>query len=80
MNLCDLKYDARTKVEENRICIFLWEAASLFQEHPDHIHTWKLFGPTTVLSAGHLAAPLPWLGLGALLKGTAVGVMKEGQA
>ena len=43
-----------------------------------HIHTWKLPNATTVWSAGHWAAPLERLGLGALLKGTSVVVMREG--
>ena len=45
-----------------------------------HIHTWKLPSTTTVWSAGHWAAPLERLGLSALLKGTSVVVMREGQA
>lgn len=43
-----------------------------------HIQTWKLCSKITVLSTDHWAAWLEWLG--ALLKGTPVVLMREGQA
>lgn len=62
---------------------FHYEQCSLFQEYPDHIPTVthsQLSSTTPVWSAGHWAGPLEQLGLRALLKGTSVVVMREGQS